>query len=120
MLAVSATIPPQQVLVCKVAGELVVLPIGDVAEIIRPRVITRVPHGPPSLLGVTNFRGGVLPVISLARLLGRAPSPVQGAARIVVLDKRALIGVLVDEISDLGTRSHERHLDLDGLLTLAR
>lgn len=118
MPATAATVPSEQVVVCKVAGEMLALPIAEVAEIIRPRAITRVPHGPASLLGVTNFRGGVLPIVSLARLLGHGGGPAQGTARIIVLDKGAPVGVLVDEILDLSTQSHERPIDLDGLLAL--
>ena len=105
-----------QVLVCKAGGEHLVLPIEDVTEIIRPRVMTRVPHAADSLLGVTNFRGLALPVISLAKLLGHDDDSPQAAARIVVLDRGAPVGVLVDEISTLTVGSQERHLDLDGLL----
>ena len=103
-------------LIFKVAGERLALPARDVAEIIRPRAVTRVPHGPPSLIGVTNLRGTVLPIISLARLLGHdaaAPSP---GARIVVMATGAAVGLLVDEISALTPASDERRIDLEALL----
>ena len=58
------------VLTFRIAGERYALGVDEVSEIIRPRAITRVPHGPAALLGVTNLRGAVLPVVSLAGLLG--------------------------------------------------
>jgi purine-binding chemotaxis protein CheW len=45
-----------------------------VAEVIRAPRITRMPHAPPGLLGVTHLRGVVLPVVSLGSLLGGRPS----------------------------------------------
>ncbi|WP_174243223.1 chemotaxis protein CheW, partial [Beijerinckia sp. L45] len=80
-------------LVFKVAGERLALAASDVAEIIRPRAVTRVPHGPASLIGVTNLRGTVLPIISLAGLLGHATTAPSPASRIVVMATGAAVGL---------------------------
>lgn len=112
----SATGENGDVLTFKVGGEALSFPAGDVAEIIRLRAITRVPHGPAALLGVTNLRGAVLPVVSLAGLLGRpvaAPAP---SARIVVTGNGGAVGLLVDEVSALTKPQGERGLDLTALL----
>ena len=106
----------EQLLVFKVAGQSLAMPARDVAEIIRPPTLTRVPHGPASLLGVINFRSTALPVVSLASLLGNENSPQTGAARVLVVDRGAPIGLLVDEISALTDSGHDRQLDLEGLL----
>ena len=42
-----------------------------VTEVVRRPRLTRVPHAPPSLLGLTQLRGATVPVVSLARLMGR-------------------------------------------------
>jgi purine-binding chemotaxis protein CheW len=105
------------VLTFMVDGEALSLPAGDVSEIIRPRAITRVPHGPVTLLGVTNLRGAVLPVVSLAGLLGRAvvaPSP---SSRIVITGNGTAVGLLVDAVSALAKPLNERRLDLSALLS---
>lgn len=60
----------QSLLTVQVGDERFALPASDVAEVIRPPAVTRVPLGPPSLLGVANLRGAVMPVVSLHRLLG--------------------------------------------------
>jgi chemotaxis signal transduction protein len=50
----------------------VAMAASGVAEIIRAPRITRMPHGPQGLIGVTHLRGAVLPVVSLSQLLGEA------------------------------------------------
>lgn len=92
------------------------LPATEVAEIIRPQVLTRVPHGPAALLGVTNLRSAVLPIVSVAGLLGRSQGEASPSARVVVVDKGARVGLLVDEVSALTKMSDQRRLDLDALL----
>jgi purine-binding chemotaxis protein CheW len=111
-----STAETDNVLTFTVSGERMALPAGDVSEIIRPQVLTRVPHGPPTLLGVTNLRSTVLPVVSMAGLLGRSQSIASPAARVVVVDKGTRVGLLVDEVSSLGKLSDERKLDLEMLL----
>jgi purine-binding chemotaxis protein CheW len=105
------------VLTFKVGGEALSLPAGDVSEIIRPRPITRVPHGPVALLGVTNLRGAVLPVVSLSGLLGRAVTAPSPSSRIVVTGGGGtVVGLLVDEVFALAKPRNERRLDLPALL----
>ena len=116
MVTAPATGGNDDVLTFKVGGEALSLPAGDVAEIIRLRTLTRVPHGPAALLGVTNLRGAVLPVVSLAGLMGRpvaAPAP---SSRIVVTGNGRSIGLLVDEVSALTRPQGERGVDLTALL----
>jgi purine-binding chemotaxis protein CheW len=60
-----------------VAGEEVGLPVERVREIVEIRPVTRVPSMPPAILGVTNVRGRVVPVIDLAAALHLAEG-VQG------------------------------------------
>jgi purine-binding chemotaxis protein CheW len=104
------------VLSFKVGGEALSLPAGDVAEIIRLRAVTRVPHGPAALLGVTNLRGAVLPVVSLAGLMGRPVAVPAPSSRIVVTGNGKAVGLLVDEVSALTKPHGERGLDLTALL----
>jgi len=105
-----------QVLRFSVAGEASALPAGAVSEIIRPRTMTRVPHAPAHVLGVTNLRGTVLPVLSTAILLGREEPAATGATRILVLDRAPDMGLLVDSVASIGEAAGEDVLDLDALL----
>jgi purine-binding chemotaxis protein CheW len=111
-----ATPAHRAILTFSVAGETLAIPARDVAEIIKPGNMTRVPHAPASLLGVTNFRGSVLPVVSLAEALHGGKSDLQ-SGRVVVVDKgRTPVGILVDEITALSESSQGRRFDLDSLL----
>ena len=92
------------------------LPSAAIAEIIRPRAITRVPHAHASLLGVLNLRGRVLPVVSLAALAGRAAQPATSVSRILVLDRAAPVGVWVDSVLGLARQEGAGQLDIDALL----
>ncbi len=115
--------PTAAALTVGVAGQRIALPAGAVAEIVRPRPLTRVPHAPESLLGLANLRGAALPVIALSRLLGVEAAGGVGA-RIVVIDPggdpggSGRIGLLVDAVVALGP-AEAPPLDLDGLLARA-
>lgn len=77
----------------------VAMAASGVAEIIRAPRITRMPHGPPGLIGVTHLRGAVLPVVSLSQLLGEAATT--EATRVVVLRRDQPIGLAVDSVEAL-------------------
>ena len=84
MSSLAATLPgKERQLTLTVGGQSYAMDGQGVREVIRRPKLTRVPHGPPALLGVCNLRGTVLPVVSLARLMGSAPGPEE---RVVVLD----------------------------------
>lgn len=70
-----------------------------VAEVIRAPRITRMPHGPPGLLGVTHLRGLVLPVVSLGALVGNESQT--DVTRVVVLQRDPPIGLAVDAVESL-------------------
>lgn len=89
----------RQRLTVRAGGQRVAMAAEGVAEVIRTPRITRVPHGPPGLLGVTHLRGLVLPVVSLGALLG-AETPTD-ATRVVVLRRDPPIGLAVDSIEAL-------------------
>ncbi|MET0530427.1 MAG: chemotaxis protein CheW [Microvirga sp.] len=91
----------QSFLTVQVGDERFALPASDVAEVIRPPVVTRVPLGPSSLLGVANLRGAVMPVVSLHRLLGGEAS-LSSDARVVVIDRGAQVGLMIDKVISLG------------------
>ena len=107
------------VLICRVGREDVALPAAGVAEIVRMPDCTRVPNGPPALLGLANLRGAVLPVMSLARLLGIEPGPAGAASRVVVLAGGHKAGLLVDAVATLSRAGERQTLDLHDLLARA-
>jgi len=65
---------------------------------------TPLAHAPKYVLGVINLRGTVIPVIDLAQRLGLvAADPSERSAIIVTSIRDQLVGLLVDNVSDMVT-----------------
>ena len=90
-----------EALIVRIGGESLALPPGTVRQVLRPRPLTRLPHAPPSLLGLANHQGTVLPVVSLSRLLQRPEQPVGPDTRLVVLDRDVPVALQVDAVLGL-------------------
>lgn len=90
------------------ADEKFALPVEPVREVLRIHKITRVPHAPYPIRGVTNLRGRVIPVIDLRRRVGLREGELGRLARIIIVASRGrLIGLLVDQVHQV------MHLDLN-------
>ena len=77
-------------------------PVREVREIVRPGQFTRVPLTPPYILGLTNLRGYILPVVDLRRRLGLPPREVDDRSRLLVLGSEVgNVGFLVDEVREV-------------------
>lgn len=75
-----------------------------VQEVVRLAPVIAVRGAAPSLLGVMNLRGRVVPVHDLGRWLRRAPVQADERSRIVVLEfKDELVGLLVTAVTDVVT-----------------
>lgn len=75
-----------------------------VQEVVRLAPIIAVRGAPPSLLGVMNLRGRVVPVYDLGRWLRRQPAQIDDRTRIVVLEHHdELAGLLVSAVTDVVT-----------------
>ena len=85
-----------------------------VREVGRMPRITRVPQAPDSLIGLGNFRGIVLPVLSFARLTGR---PAGNERRVILLDTEHPIALAVDEVSTLTGDAALPRIDAEALAT---
>lgn len=96
----SAAVPTRKVLTFFVGGEQFAVTASDVLEIHRPPRLTRVPNGPPSLLGIGSLRGVPAPVISLAKLLGRTEKPGPDS-RLLLIDGGQAVGLAVDKVGAL-------------------
>ena len=78
------------------------LPVSHVQEILRVAGITRVPHAPHPVRGVTNLRGRVLPVVDLRVRLGIGEREIDNASRILVVASQGrLMGLLVDAVQQV-------------------
>jgi purine-binding chemotaxis protein CheW len=78
------------------------LPVSHVQEILRVATITRVPHAPITVRGVTNMRGRVLPVVDLRVRLGLHEAETDDHSRILVVSSHGrLLGLLVDSVQQV-------------------
>jgi len=100
----------ERVVTLRAGGEMLALPARLVREVARLPRLTRVPHAPRALLGLANFRGAVVPVLSLADLVER---PGGGERRVVLVEDGELFGLAVDGVDHLA-----RAEDAAGIRTL--
>ena len=92
----------------RLAGETFALPVEPVREVLRVATITRVPHAPQPIRGVTNLRGRVIPVIDLRLRIGLETRDLDRASRVMVVASRGrLLGLLVDAVHQV------LHVDLN-------
>jgi purine-binding chemotaxis protein CheW len=96
-----AVADPVPALVCRVESRLVALPLGEVAETMRPLPISPLPGLPPFVRGATIVRGQPTPVLDAGLLLGG--QALGGASRFVTLRVGGRrVALAVDEV--LGVR----------------
>ncbi len=92
----------------RLAGETFALPVEPVREVVRVASITRVPHAPTPIRGVTNMRGRVIPVIDLRLRIELPQADLDRASRVIVVSSRGrLLGLLVDAVDQV------IHIDLE-------
>ena len=65
-------VPTEELLAIRVGGDFYALRLGEVSELIAGHPVSRLTSTTPHLLGLAGVRGGVVPVFSLASLLGAA------------------------------------------------
>lgn len=96
----------RQYLTFTLAGETFAVGTLSVKEIIEYGQLTGVPMMPPSIRGVINLRGAVVPVIDLGARFGGRQTEVGRRTCIVILevdhaDEQQVIGVLVDAVNEV-------------------
>ena len=105
MTAVTRSVAGQY-LTFALAQELFAVDIHAVREIIEYGHLTSVPMMPPSILGVINLRGAVVPVIDLGLRFGGSATVIGPRTCIVILeiateDGLRVIGMVVDAVSEV-------------------
>jgi purine-binding chemotaxis protein CheW len=97
---------PQQYLTFFTAGEEYAVGILKVKEIVEYSSVTAVPNMPAWILGVTNLRGSVVPVVDLAAKFGLPPSTITKFSCIVIIEvsyegDMLIMGVLSDSVNQV-------------------
>jgi purine-binding chemotaxis protein CheW len=95
-----------QYLTFHIAGEEYAIGILRVKEIITYGTLTTVPQTPPSIRGVINLRGSVVPVVDLAVKFGLPSRPVTDRTCIVIVElnfsgEPTVMGIMADSVSQV-------------------
>ena len=86
-------------LVFSLGGDPYALPIGLIAEILKPLPITEVPRAPKGIAGLASVRGRLVTVLDLRRTFGLAEPERDRRVRILLVDAGdEALGLLVDEV----------------------
>ncbi|WP_338065224.1 chemotaxis protein CheW [Methylosinus trichosporium] len=85
----------------QVAGEIFAAPMAPVQEIIRVPGLAQVPLAPPSLLGLANLRGRILPIVNLRRIFGLSDVEENEATRALVINLGSPLGFVVDRVASV-------------------
>lgn len=90
--------------VCLVAlgEESFAVDLRQVREVFEPKLITPVPGMPAALVGVTNLRGTIIPLIDLRSALG-VSSSVMPKYAVVIRQGTQQVGILVQEVPEIRT-----------------
>jgi len=91
----------RQFVTFQTGNEVFAVDMGLVQEIIRVPEVVRVPLAPPTLEGLANLRGKVLPIISLRRLFNLERQENDDGTRVVVVDVGQACGFVVDRVSNV-------------------
>jgi len=87
------------------------IPLENVVEFSDPSQLTPLPGASSILQGCMNLRGDVLPVISLAEILGQSrDKPFQFGKVIILKESTNQFGLLVDELVDVVYKKNEEKL----------
>ena len=97
---------PRQYLTFTLGGEMYAVETLSVKEIIEYGQVTAVPMMPPSIRGVINLRGAVVPVIDLKARFGGQATEITRRTCIVIIEidegeEQQVIGIVVDTVSEV-------------------
>lgn len=93
-----------QIVVFELETEFFGVKIAAVESIIKMQPITRLPHTPTFVEGITNLRGKILPVIDLRKRFSLPPRETDKNSRIIVVVMNDTeVGITVDGVSEVLT-----------------
>ena len=92
----------RQLVVFKLNEEEFGVEITQVKEIIKHRIVTKLPHVSSYIEGVTNLRGEVIPIICLRKRFGIHVQEVTQDTRIIIAEvNQSRIGFIVDAVTEV-------------------
>ncbi len=91
----------RRVCVISLAGELFAIDLRHVGEVFGIGTITPVPDMPDLLVGVTNLRGIIVPLLDLRPLMGLSTDGPAPPFAVVIRHDGQQVGVLVDQMPEI-------------------
>jgi purine-binding chemotaxis protein CheW len=94
---------PQKSLVGFVVGDVAyAVPIDHVREIVNPLPITELPHAPPTIAGVADHRGEIVPVVELRVRFGLPTLADPRRAKWILIDVTGRgVALCVDRVTEV-------------------
>ena len=94
---------PQKSLVGFVVGDVsYAVPIDHVREIVNPLPITELPHAPPTIAGVADHRGEIVPVVELRVRFGLPTLSDPRRAKWILIDVTGRgVALCVDRVTEV-------------------
>jgi purine-binding chemotaxis protein CheW len=93
-----------------IGGEVYAVDLRNVREVFEVDVVTPVPGMPSALVGVTNVRGAVVPVMDLRRLLDVPSGGPMPHYAVIIKHGHHQVGVLVEKVPEIRTVQTEQFL----------
>ncbi len=100
-VAASAAAAPNEVLTLRLGAEEYGIDILRVQEIRSYEQPTRIAGAPPHVLGVTNLRGVIVPIVDLRSRFGLDAQFGSGTVTVVLAVGGRTVGAVVDAVSDV-------------------
>lgn len=91
-----------QLVVFNIGNESYGVEIDSVESIIKMQDITKLPHAPEFVEGVTNLRGSVVPIVDLRKRFGlECEAPTRDTRIMIINLNDTLVGMVVDSVTQV-------------------
>lgn len=92
-----------QVVSFLVAGQIFLLPVAGIQEVLRHMELVKVPQAPQYVAGAINLRGTVMPLVHLSALLTNAKTwNYDKGSFIIITDSSSMqMGLIIDKVSSM-------------------
>jgi len=98
-----------QVIIFRIDGQSYAIPLSDVDRVIRAVEVTPLPKAPETVLGIIDYHGTLVPVLSLRKRLSLDFRDISTNDRFVIArTSRRTIVLTVDEVTGLSELTWKR------------
>jgi purine-binding chemotaxis protein CheW len=107
-------IEKRTIVLLTVDGQRLALPLSETLRVVRAAEVSPLPGAPPSVLGVINLQGQVIPVVSLRRHLGRPERELDVNDHFLIVSTGPrVVALWVDEVQGVTECDPQRMVHVD-------